>query len=336
MKFDPIRRVSSWDRMRATEALQRQPSWRIGALTTTLVIPILAILTMIRKGPAPTAETALDDPGVSLARPSVAHRNLLCRQNLTSSESTAVESVEQTLKQWSQHIRFETQRHLYRFHRNPAEFENSGGFFRLLMMAVVLAEDYGVHYDTARRAGPEQTRIDDGFFANPDLVFLTGLLGPERSGTCSSLPVLYVAIGRELGYPLKLVTTKGHLFVRWEGEGERFNVETAGQGLNRFSDDYYRHWPFEITKEEELAEGYLQSLTPEGEFAVFLSIRGMCLREQGRWAEAAEAFRDAVKFAPGCRSYKSMLATLEQQAHQTQSASAPITPSQPPQPITKL
>ena len=33
-----------------------------------------------------------------------------------------------------------------------------------------------------------------------------------------------MAVGRRLGYPLKLVTTKGHLFVRWEGAGERFNI----------------------------------------------------------------------------------------------------------------
>ena len=322
--------------MRTTDQLYRQPSWRMGGLATVVLVAILVTLWMINSGSVPPPKTALRDPGVSLSRLSTAQRNLICRHNLTSSETPTGESLERTIKEWSQHIRSETQRHLYRFEHNPAEFENSPGFFRLLIMAVVLAEDYGIHYDTSRRAGPEQTRIDDGFFANPDQVFLTGLLGPERSGTCSSLPVLYVAIGRELGYPLKLVTTKGHLFVRWEGEGERFNVETAGQGLNRFTDDYYRHWPFEFTKEEELAEGYLQSLTPEGEFAVFLSIRGMCLRERGCWAEAAEAFRAAVKFAPGCRSYKSMLATMEQHARQTQSAGAPIPRFQPPQPITKL
>ena len=322
--------------MRTTDQLYRQPSWCIGGLATVAVVAILVTLWMISNGSVPPAETALREPGVSLSRLSTMQRNLICRQNLTSSETPTAESLERTLKEWSQHIRSETQRHLYRFQRNPAEFEGSPGFFRLLIMAVVLAEDYGVHYDLARRAGPEQTRTDDGFFANPDQVFLTGLLGPERSGTCSSLPVLYVAIGRELGYPLKLVTTKGHLFVRWEGEGERFNVETAGQGLNRFSDDYYRNWPFEITQKEELAENYLQSLTPEGEFAVFLSIRGMCLREQGRWTEAAESFRAALKLAPGCCSYKSMLATLEQQAARTQSADAHTASSQPPQPITKL
>lgn len=125
------------------------------------------------------------------------------------------------------------------------------------------------------------------------------------------MPVLYVAVGRELGYPLKLVTTKGHIFVRWEGGGERFNVEATGQGLNRFEDEYYRHWPFEVIPAEEAAEGYLKSLTPPEELAAFLSIRGMCLREAGRKQEATESFAAAVRLAPGCQSYGQMLASLE-------------------------
>src|SRR5262249_36928410 len=155
----------------------------------------------------------------------------------------------------------------------------SEGFFRMLMMSVVLAEDFKVHYTEERKADPGKARLNDSFFANPEDVFLCGLLGAERKGTCSSLPVLYVAVGRELGYPLKLVATKGHLFVRWEGAGERFNIEATSRGLNRFDDEYYRHWPFEIAPAEEAAEGYLKSLTPSGEMAVFLSVRGMCLRE---------------------------------------------------------
>ena len=183
----------------------------------------------------------------------------------------------------------------------------------MLMLVVVLAEDFGVRYDPQKRVDPTSARMDDGFFANPPDVFIHGLLGPERRGTCSSLPVLYVAIGRELGYPLKLVTTKGHLFVRWENGRERFNVEATSHGLNRFADDYYRHWPFEISPAEEAAEGYLKSLTPAEELAVFLSIRGMCLREAGRLKEAADAFAVAAKLAPGCRSYQTMLAELRRQ-----------------------
>jgi uncharacterized protein YeaO (DUF488 family) len=117
-----------------------------------------------------------------------------------------------------------------------------------------------------------------------------------------------------LGYPLKLVTTKGHLFVRWEDAKERFNVEAAGNGVNQFTDDYYRHWPMEISEAEEQAEGYLKSLTPAEELAVFMSIRGMCWRDSKRYAEAAESFQAAARLAPGCRSYRTMLTDLQQKA----------------------
>ena len=74
---------------------------------------------------------------------------------------------------------------------------------------------------------------------------------------------------------------------------------------------YYRHWPFEVSRAEEVAEGYLKSLTPPEELAVFLSIRGMCLREGGKPLEAAEAFAAAARLAPGCRGYRAMLVSLK-------------------------
>ncbi len=250
-------------------------------------------------------------PPSQISQLRVERLNLLCAKGLSPANDPDLEACEATLRVWAQRARSETERHQYRYDRNPGEFENSPGFFRMLMMAVVLAEDYRVHYDLERKAGPADTRTDDDFFTDPSAVFLHGLLGPERKGTCSSLPVLYVALGRQLGYPLKLVTTKGHLFVRWDGVGERFNVEATSHGLNRFDDDYYRHWPFAITPEEEKAEGYLKSLTPSEELAVFLSIRGMCLREQGRLPEAIGAFAAAVRLAPACQGYKKMLADLQ-------------------------
>ena len=232
--------------------------------------------------------------------------NLLCAQNLPGAPEVKLKESLEKLDSWAARVRIETDSHRYRFKRNPAEFEHSEGFFKMLMMAVVLAEDFGVHYVTNRQIDPASAAGGDGFFAHPSDVFLHGVLGAKRGGTCSSLPVLYVAIGRKLGYPLKLVTTKGHLFVRWEGQGERFNIEVSGQGLNRFDDNYYRKWPFPVTDEEVAAEGYLKSLTAPEELAVFLSIRGMCLREAGRRQEAADSFASAARFAPNCRSYKRM------------------------------
>jgi hypothetical protein len=246
-----------------------------------------------------------------LSKLPISELNLLCASGLSVTNEPDIKQCLITIEAWAQHVRSETGRHRYRYQRNPAQFENSPGYFRMLMLAVVLTEDYGVHYDTQRMAGPESTRMDDGFFANPRSVFLHGPLGPERVGTCRSLPVLYAAIGRQLGYPLKLVTTKGHLFVRWDGDGERFNLEVTGHGLNRFDDDYYRHWPFEVSTAEERAEGYLKSLTPSQELAAFLSIRGMRLRDSGRVPEAADAFAIATRFAPECRGYREMCASLQ-------------------------
>jgi hypothetical protein len=277
--------------------------------------------------PATLAEL-LRLPPATLSNLSICELNLLCANGLSAANELDIKQCLATIGSWAQHVRSETERHLYRYERNPAEFENSPGYFRMLMLAVVLAEDYGILYDPQRMGGPETVRMDDGFFADPHKVFLHGLLGRDRIGTCSSLPVLYVAVGRQLGYPLKLVATKGHLFVRWDGAGERFNVEATTRGSNRFDDDHYRHWPFEISSAEEQTEGYLQSLTPAGELSVFLSIRGSCLREAGRWLEATESFAAAARLSPKCHGYQALLADLQTTlASQTATTTTPSSPN---------
>ena len=247
-------------------------------------------------GSPATLERLLGLPVSVLQRVDIGRMNLLCAEGLAGADSCDLNACLGMLDEMAGRVRSETQRHFYRFQKNPAEFEHSEGFYRMMMLAVVLAEDFGVRYAPAKIGTAAEARMGDGFFADARDVFLQGLTGPGRQGTCSSLPVLQVAVGRRLGYPLKLVTTKGHLFARWEGRGERFNIEAAGSGVNRFPDDYYRHWPLEVTPAEETAEGYLKSLTPAGELAVFLSIRGMCLRETGRLPEAAAAFAAAARW----------------------------------------
>jgi hypothetical protein len=81
--------------------------------------------------------------------------------------------------------------------------------------------------------------------------------------------------------------------------------------VNCLPDDYYRHWPFEVSESEVAAEDYLKSLPPAEELAVFLSIRGMCLREAGRRQEAGRSFAAATKPAPGCRRYQEMAGQLQ-------------------------
>ena len=108
------------------------------------------------------------------------------------------------------------------------------------------------------------------------------------------MPVLVVAIGRRLGYPLKLVRAKAHLFARWDTEKERFNIEATGRGWNTYTDSYYRQWPHPFTKAEEQANRFLKSLSPAEVLSGFLGLRALCLKEHKRDAEAKQALDKSI------------------------------------------
>jgi hypothetical protein len=300
--------------------------------------PLAAASEHALQAPPSSWQQLLSKSPTEIAGLDIALLNLLCADGLPGAEGLAPQTCIGTLNQWAQPVQSETERHLHRFKEDPAEFDHSEGYFRMLMMAVVLYEDFSVRYNPERISAPGAVDPNDHFFADSRDIFLHGLLLPSinpqlstlnrRTGTCSSLPVLYIAIGRRLGYPLKLVTTKAHLFIRWESATEQFDLEATGKGMNRYDDEHFRHWPFAVSEEEIKADGYLKSLTPVEELAVFLSLRGHCLREAGRIQEAASAYRAAADLAPASRAYRLLLAeTLAGSAASFPAAASRQTPS---------
>ena len=281
-------------------------------------------------GHIPSLAKLLASTPAQIGEYDIAQVNLVCAEGLAGAETLDIQECLATLDRWAERVRSETERHLYRYRANPTEFESSEGYFRMLMMAVVLYEDFSVRYNPARMSTPGAADPDDHFFADSRDIFLHGLLTPAlnsepstlnyRTGTCSSMPVLYVAIGRRLGYPLKLATTKAHVFLRWEGAGERFDMEATGKGMNRYGDEHFKRWPFPLTEEEIQADGYLRSLRPAEELALFLSLRGQCLLAAGRRTEAVASYTEAVRLAPESRPYRLVLAAVRQEQAQPRTA----------------
>lgn len=232
----------------------------------------------------------------------IAEANLLCAEGLPGSEAMSRSNLLKVLDEWTDRVRSETDRHLYRFRRNPADYDHSEAYFRAIMLVTVLQQDFGVHYNPGRIQSPN--------FADSRDLFLHGLITPLRRGTCVSMPVLYVAVGRRLGYPLKLVSTKAHLFTRWESADgkERLNLEATSQGLNCFPDEYYHTWPLPMSDAELASGDYLRSLSRAEELAVFLSTRGHCLQKAGRLAEAQLAYAQAHQLVPASPLYLGFLA----------------------------
>ncbi|NOS70695.1 MAG: hypothetical protein HOP33_12285 [Verrucomicrobia bacterium] len=113
--------------------------------------------------------------------------NLLCAEGLPGAERLDITDSLALIDQMAAQVRSETERHAYRFQQRPTEFENSEGFFRMMMLMVVLAEDFKVHYAPNKMANAANASMGDGFFADSQDVFLTGLTGANHQGTCSSL-----------------------------------------------------------------------------------------------------------------------------------------------------
>ena len=105
-------------------------------------------------------------PSITITR-----ANLLCAGQLSPQNPPDVLAAEALVRTWAQHVQAETDRHWYRYQQSPTEYENSPGFFRMLMLAVVLAEDYGIQYDPARKGAPGTAQAHDGFFSDPDPSF---------------------------------------------------------------------------------------------------------------------------------------------------------------------
>lgn len=248
-------------------------------------------------------ENLLDLPAKQLANVDIAEMNLLCAIGLPGGERLDIDHALATLDQWTLRVKFETERHLYRAHdpRWADHYRHSEAYLRAEFLVQVLCEDLAIKYNLAARGNFD--------FDDSRVAFIHGMIpAPGQSftdtpgGTCASMPVMITAVGRRLGYPLKLVTTKGHLFVRWDGPShsnpawrERFNMEVTN-GFNSYEDDYYKTWPFKLTEEQIKANRYLVSLTPAEEFAEFLAARGHCGLDNGQIAFAARCYENAYRY----------------------------------------
>lgn len=234
----------------------------------------------------------------------IARANLLVAKSTPGAEDLDINAILQTLDEWAAAVATETDRHLYRFHANPGNYENSEGYFRILALITVLQRDYGVRYNPERITEPD--------FTNPGDLFIHGMVGGE-GGTCVSMPVLYTAVARRLGYPVSLVTTKGHVFARWEDKsGERFNIEATNQGLTVHPDEYYKTWPLPITSDEIERFDFLDSLSADESLAMFLCSRGHALADTGQPHDAIRTYRIAAALDPGNAMYEGFVAQLAQ------------------------
>jgi len=180
---------------------------------------------------------------------------------------------------------------------NPAFFDGSKNLFRVILMIRFLHVQFGVRYNP-RRMDRSERNYDP---KDVDDHFICGILSEKRMGTCATLPVFAVALGRRLGYPLKLVKVPDHLLFRWEDENERFNIEYNGETGNVYPDEHYHEWPVRWTAAIQAPQPFarwLISNSREEEVAGFLGLRALVLDAYHRTGEALQCIDAAQRFNP--------------------------------------
>ena len=223
-------------------------------------------------------------------------RNLLCATDLPGAEDMDIPLYMRRLEALTEFARRKIQRDLARFRQNPDQFgfprPCTENFFRIINMVTALKVGCGLRYN------PERVEDASRQFSSKDL-FINGLLSDDRIGTCNSIPVVIVAVGRRLGYPLFLSANRHHVWARWDGQGERFNIDASCPGgFNDFDDEHYRnmHGPM---REVDVENGYyLRNFTPADETALFLFSRGWVLEDHGRFEEGLPAWAKCCFLAP--------------------------------------
>lgn len=228
----------------------------------------------------------------------VERMNLICAEGLRGAEDLNLNRCLAILDSWTRHVESETKRNYHRFQENPKEYDNSEAYYRMIMLATVLQQDFGAHY-SPDRAAPQlrgEWEPNDKFYGNSKDVFIHGLLGTNNVGTCSSLPVLFVVVAQRLGYPVELAAAKGHLYVRYEEEDRHLNVEATSQGMNTYPDEHYRNWPHPVSEDEARTYGFLRPMSKREMLGAFLTIRAGCLTSMKRFDDAAGTWAQAARF----------------------------------------
>ncbi len=228
--------------------------------------------------------------------------DLLCAEGLRGSEDLNVQKCLDSMDSLAKLVEWETKRNFHRFQEHPEEYHGSLAYYRMGMLGTILSEDYGMRYNPDQEIPwlHGKRPKEEAIYADAKDIFIHGLLGGKRYGTCASMPVLYVAISRRLGYPVNLAATKYHLYARYEQEdGGHLNVEgTENWGFTRPTDEEYRKGPFPSTDQQIRELGWLKPMTGGEMLAAFLFKRAGCLRSMKRHEEEAEAIRQASRYMP--------------------------------------
>jgi len=153
-------------------------------------------------------------------------------------EKLDYQHYKQVVDGWSDDVRRWMPAAEVNFQKSPKEWRNDINFFRLGLLATYLTRERGIRY--AEKYSQDQKEGKNSKYEDPGALLVHGLIDTLR-GTCATMPVLHVAIGRRLGWPVSLASVGPHYVCRYDDGKVHYNIEAtyAGPGFVSDSDEDY-------------------------------------------------------------------------------------------------
>ena len=199
----------------------------------------------------------------------VVELNLAVAIEIPGLEDLSIAEYQQVVDQWTEAIRREMDQGEAEFRKTPEQWENDIRFFRLGLVASYLNQVVGLEYVEDQKTAQQVS------YSDPGQLFVHGAIN-TKTGTCGNMPVLHVAIGRRLGWPVSLATARSHAICRFDDGEAVFNIESTNSGKGgTFSsgtdEDYMKR--FRLPKQAVECGSDLSSMSGRQMLGYFISLR---------------------------------------------------------------
>jgi len=191
------------------------------------------------------------------------------------------------------------------YYQDPARWKNDMNFARLGALAQWLDQAADVHYI------PEHiTKQKKGLgveYKDLRQMLVFGLID-TKEGTCATMPVLQIIMGRKCGWPVSLICVKHHYMCRYDDGKNRYNLEATDTGRGGFAiaTDAELIEEMKMSPQAVSCGSDLRSLTNREIIAVFIAARARYYRDTNQMDLADRDYSLARFLFPQWRSLNYM------------------------------
>jgi hypothetical protein len=181
--------------------------------------------------------------------------------------------------------------------------------FRAAILFYVLQQDYKIAHFADQYDPDHSGQVDWGKERPEDLFFQSGSTG--KGDPAVGNPILIVAVGQELQYPIKLASAPGHFYAAWDDGKTKFIIQDCTGNATPLTEDQFRKF-FSATDVEIKEGSFYHEYTQPEVLAVFLQARGNVLEHMGMPHHATLAYAAAHRFAPDTPLYsENLVSTID-------------------------